>query len=400
MIKWINLQSIVIREGKAMFAVLKYFLAAETKIQMAGIMKQVCLIYVCFWISISDVLCQRITNGDSAAIFFGSQAHLGKIIAHSRSIADLTGSYIWGVETDLSRVRYTADSWSTCNCYSQNGITLSYFNYNNAKELGSSINFAVFAEPQLTYSRLIVSFRAAAGISYITRAYHPTDNPRNLFFSNRWNGLLLVQLNARYPLSSHWRLRGGTSYNHISNGGSRQPNKGMNFPTFSVGVEYSKPFVQVPPRRKKSIVDNSLHYYFGLSFNSRSVDESAFNSREREIVVGMNCGLYKPVSRMHAAGFGLEAFHDNAVKEQVRRNGGSFDHRIVSGLINHHFLFGRFDFSQALGIYLYKDYPTPDEVFQRYSIYYRMLGKLQAGFSLKAHLYIAEQMDVRLRILF
>lgn len=357
---------------------------------------------VCFCCSVTAVTgwCQEPSIADSTRVLLGSQVHFGKILAHSRSIDELTDSYVWGFQTDVSRVRYTEDSWNTCNCYSQNGISISYFNYNNPSELGSSINLALFAEPQLSYSRMSLSFRAAAGISYLTRIYHPVDNPRNLFFSNPLSGLLLVQLSTRYLLNRHWRLRASASYSHISNGGRRQPNKGMNFPTFSLGLEYSKTFLPARRRQKISSSEKSLHYYGGISYNSRSVDESLFNSKERKMVIGLYGGLYKPFARMHAVGLGLEVVRDNALKERARRSGESIDHHVVSGLIKHHLLFGRFDFSQALGIYFYKDYPTPDKVFQRYAIYYKVLKKVQVGFSLKAHLYVAEQMDLRFRILF
>ena len=337
---------------------------------------------------------------DSTTFLVGAQTHFGRILAHSESIKPLTDNYMWGFQADVSRLRHTKKSWNTCNCYSQNGLSFSYFNYNNPRELGSSMNVAVFAEPQLTYGKSSLSFRAAAGISYLTRVYHPADNPRNLFFSNPWSGLLQIQLTTRYPLGKHWRLRGSGSYSHVSNGGSRQPNKGMNFPTVSIGLEYSSAFIKMKRRAKKSMTDKSVRYGAGMSYNTRSVDASGAYSDSRRAVMGLHGGAYKPVSRMHGIGLGLEAFLDHSLKERARQTGESLDHHIVSGLISHHFLFGHFDFMQSLGIYFYKGYPTPDKVFQRYSIYYRLLEKFQVGFSLKAHVHTAEQMDVRLRFLF
>src|SRR5687768_8137435 len=120
-------------------------------------MKSFWLIWFCSSVTLMTGWCQQSSIADSTTVFLGAQAHFGKILAHSRSIEELADSYIWGLQTEISRARYTADSWSTCNCYSQNGISVSYFNYNNPRELGSSINFAVFAEPQLTYSRLSLS---------------------------------------------------------------------------------------------------------------------------------------------------------------------------------------------------------------------------------------------------
>ena len=362
-------------------------------------MKSTGILLVSLMLSINTCFAQQGDAKDSTSVFLGVQGNAGKILAHSRSIADLARGLIGGFQADISRVRYTTASWSTCNCYSRNGIALSYIGFGNPRELGSSYSLALFAEPRLTYGTLWFSLRAAAGISYLDRVYHPDDNPRNLFFSSPWSGLLSLQLSGRYPLSAYWAIVTGGSYQHISNGGNRQPNKGMNFVTVNLGVEYTTKYVRIPRRQKIRHDDKSLRYYLGLTYNTRSVDESSFSSRERKAVLGLQGGAYKPLSRMHAFGIGLEAFQDNALKEQALRRHESFDHRVVSVLARHHFLFGRFDFSQALGFYLYKQYATPDNVFQRYAIYYAFFEKLQAGFSLKAHRYVAEQMDVRVGIL-
>ncbi len=172
----------------------------------------------------------------------------------------------------------------------------------------------------------------------------------------------------------------------------------MNFPTLSLGVEYGPRYQSLYPRARFSMEDKSMHFYAGLFYNSRSVDESNLISQDRKIVIGLQGGFYKPLARMHALGLALEVSHDGALKELARQNYESYDHRIVSGLVRHHFLFGRFDFSQSLGIYLHKEYPNPNSVFQRYAILYRVFEKLQLGFSLKAHLHTAEQMDLRLGV--
>lgn len=363
-------------------------------------MKLACATFLGFIVSVTACWCQPALVADSTTILIGTQAHDGKILPHSKSIADLADSYLWGWQVDIARVRYTQASWNVCNCYSQNGISLSYFDFNNPKELGRSVSLALFAEPQLTYGRFYLSLRAAAGVSYLTRIYHPDKNPRNLFFSSPWSGLLMAQLNTRYRLNPFWILRFGTSYHHISNGGERQPNLGMNFPALSLGVEHATRY-HVGHRRSRYLVqDKSLRYYTGLSYNTRSVSESNVSSNERKIVFGLHGGFYKPISHMHAFGLALELSHDGSLKELALQNNESYDHRVVSGLARHHFLFGRFDFSQAIGFYLHKEYPSAHNVFQRYFIQYRIFEKLQVGFSLKAHLHVAEQMDLRLGLLF
>jgi hypothetical protein len=381
------------------FVPLEYILVLDRSFGYLPLMIKYLAFLYSFFFSCSVCLGQR-SQSDSVVFLTATQLHYGSILPHSKSITHLTDSYLWGMQADVSRVRYTRDAWNTCNCYSQNGFSISYFNFNNPRVLGSSLSLAVFAEPQLTYGRMSLALRAGAGISYLSRVYNPETNPENLFFSSPWSGLLLLQISARYHLNDNWSLRLNTAYHHISNGGKRQPNKGMNFPTLGAGVDYSLKHFAIPRRAKIPLVDRSLHFYGGLFYNTRSVDESNFESGKRKIVIGLQAGFYKPLARMHALGLGFEASHDSALKTQALQENLTFDHHIVSGLIRHHFLFGRFDFSQALGIYLHKEYRTPEEFFQRYALEYRIWRKVNLGFSLKAHLHTAEQMDVRLGLQF
>lgn len=363
-------------------------------------MERVWGIFVVMLISIGACYCQRISVADSTTVSIASQLSFGKILPHSKTIADLTNSYMWGWQADVSRIRYTKASWSICNCYSENGISLSYFNFNNPKELGSAINLALFAEPQLTLRRLFISLRAGMGVAYVTRVYHPDLNPRNLFFSTPWNGLLMLQLSTRYRLAPQWTLRLSASYHHISNGGKRQPNKGMNFPLIGLGVDYATKHQNLHPRARHSRPDKTLRYYAELSYNTRSLSEVNVASDERAVVWGLHAGLYKPIAHMHALGVGLELSHDGLLKELARQDPDTYDHRVLSALVMHHLLFGRFDFSPAIGFYIHKEYPEPNSVFQRYAMYYQMFEKLRVGFTLKAHLQVAEQMDVRLGMVF
>jgi hypothetical protein len=353
--------------------------------------------FLIFLFSVESIA-QR-SSKDSTTVFFGSQLHYGLIIPHAADLTDIAKSNPFGITAEVSRIRHTQKAWSLCNCISQNGVAISYFNFNNPEELGSGINVIMFTEPQLTIQKLNLSVRAAAGLSYLSNIYHPENNPNNLFFSKPISGLLQVQFNSRFWLSDYWTLRTGVSYNHISNGGARQPNKGMNFPMVNLGVEHAVNPLPFRARKKLSLPDRSVQYYAGVFFNTRAVDESGLTNN-RKAVVGIQSGFFKPVGYMHGAGAAIEFSRDGVLKERARLSQENYDHRIVSLLLRHHFLFGRFDLSQALGIYLYHDTPHKHNVFQRYALEYALSRRFKAGFSLKAHLHVAEQMDVRVLTIF
>ena len=171
----------------------------------------------------------------------------------------------------------------------------------------------------------------------------------------------------------------------------------MNFPTVSIGAEYSIGRIRLAPREKHYASKNTMQYYAGLFFTTGKVSTT---DDLRKPILGLSGGFYKPFARMHGIGVGVELVNDWSLKERSKQSVEYIDHYIVSGLLRHHFLFGKFDFSQALGFYLYKKYPTPNNIFQRYALAYRITKHIELGFSLKAHLAVAEQMDVRVNYLF
>ncbi len=347
---------------------------------------------------VGEAFGQKGLPGDSTILYLGGQAHYGFIIAHRSAIRPLIkDTNPWGLSVEMSRLRYTQSAWNACNCYSQNGLSLMYFNFDNPEVLGSSVNLVAFAEPNLAFKTFNVSLRAGLGLSYLTKVYHWESNPENVFFSNPLSGILLLQLTGRVWLSESLGIRLSAAYHHISNGGSQQPNLGMNFPTVGIGAEYSIGRVRLVPRGKRHSSTNNLQYNAGLFFTTRKVSN---DDDERKAVLGFSSGFFRPFARMHGIGADIEMSIDWSLKERNKQSAEYIDHYIVSGLVRHHFLFGRFDFSQAIGFYLYKKYPTPNSIFQRYILEYRITKNLQLGFSLKAHLAVAEQMDVRASYLF
>jgi hypothetical protein len=170
----------------------------------------------------------------------------------------------------------------------------------------------------------------------------------------------------------------------------------MNFTAVSVGAEYSIGRIDLAAKEKYSALKNAMQYYAGLFFTTGKVSPL---DDLRKPILGLSGGFYRPFARMHGIGMGIEFVQDWSQKERSKQS-EDVDHYILSALLRHHFIFGKFDFSQAIGFYLYKKYPTPNSIFQRYALTYRLTNHVELGFSLKAHLAVAEQMDLRLNYLF
>lgn len=327
--------------------------------------------------------------------YFAFKPQYGFIIPHSITIRDVSGYNPYGLETEFGWHLTGANEWNRCNCYSKAGFSLLHANYNAPDVLGSSTNLIAFAEPFFNYKGWVMtSLRMGVGISYLSETYDAETNPENLFFSSPVSFLVHIDLNLTRFISDQWFVQAYFKYNHISNGGVEEPNKGMNFPTYGMGLGYSFHTPRFTEREKKALerptpLISSLHT-FGTIRNSAEGEET---SRHRP-AVGMAFKMRKNVSRINALNLGLEGILDFATREKIEKEGLDRDYKQFSLLLGHDFVFGKFIFSQYWGTYLYAPYYPKKNFFQRYSLTYNLFHRFRLGVTLKAHAEVAENFNV------
>ena len=149
-----------------------------------------------------------IAQTDTSISQKGIQAklHYGFIFAHSQHVQNTAGSHPLGLEIEFIKQRMDTAAWKLCNCYPTTGLSLSYFNFNNAV-LGHGFSIAYFLEPSYRISkRAQFRFRGNIGISYNTNPYHTQRNPANMSYSTQLNGFAQVGLSGAYQVGSRWLI--------------------------------------------------------------------------------------------------------------------------------------------------------------------------------------------------
>lgn len=323
---------------------------------------------------------------------------IADIWIHSKKVEKYASAAPRGFQLEWSRFNISEKSWRQCNCYARSGIAAVIYDYGNPDELGQSYNLFYFVEPYFSVEKKITfSYRAGIGLTYLNRVYHPLENPDNQFFSSPLSGILFLGLNVNYQLSKQWFLNTGLLYNHISNGGLKQPNVGMNFPTWSVGIDHVlMPNAGPLPTYEKAVPDMSGIWFAHVLWTVKTVQMTDEWPEVQPSVLGAELGYLKPISNTNGLSLGMEVIHDGAWKEEIRRNQNRQSPHSLSLLLGHHFLIGQFSFSQQFGLYTLKNFnDMPSLVYQRYGIYYTTANGIRMGFTMKAHLETAEIMDIR-----
>lgn len=335
-----------------------------------------------FFLFFSDVTAQ--TNKRMSL-----EGQYGFIIPHSQDLKEISQSNPFGVNIHYQAMNMGKNRWNACNCFHYLGVQLSYHNFANRDIIGSAYSISGTFEPVLWKNeKLSFSLLSGMGVSYLDKVYHEITNPENIFFSSPISFILFVTPKIEYRFGENWSSQLTVAYNHISNGGQSQPNKGINYPMMGIGVNryfQSAPF----PKYEKSSLPKTFQWYVETAFTTRESDWS----EGRNPVFSLVGGFYKNLTAVNAIGAGLEITKDYSLEVEERRA----EALMPAPFIAHHFLFGRIDFSQRFAFYTQKPSGYNDFLFyQRYSLMYRLINDFYLGFSLKAHGHVAENMDVRI----
>lgn len=327
----------------------------------------------------------------------GVGAQHGFIFAHSEAVENTRGAHPTGVEAILSWQRNDSAIWNLCNCFPRKGLLLAYYDY-DAGVLGRSATAAYFLEPTYRLSRgSFFAFRGAAGLSYLTNPYHPVKNPSNRSYSTSVSAYLLLGVGLWFRVGEQWWLNSSVNYQHESNGGLREPNKGINWPTAGLALSYqqqSRPYysgVRYKERTWRGRPPQGEVALFGIA--RRNLDE---RGRSRRLpLIGLAVQGSKQVGRISNLTLGAEVYRDEELRLDLRKDSIDAPPVLAGVQAGHQFILGRFLFSQSLGVYVFDKTPYFDRLYHRWALQYQVGKHMGIGISLKAHRHVADFADLR-----
>jgi hypothetical protein len=338
-------------------------------------------------------------RGKQKPVFsLGAGVQHGFIFAHSPAVENTKGANPTGVELTFSWQRNDQAVWDLCNCFPRKGLLLAYYDY-DTRILGKSVTAAYFLEPSYRLGKnIFFSFNTAVGVSYLTNPSDSVHNPTNLSYSTHLSGYLRVGTGLWFRLNDHWWLNGSINYQHESNGGLKEPNKGINWPTAGIALSYQhnpRAYYRGVRKKDKFWKDLPVRWDAGIFGMAKRVVDEHGQSR-RLLLAGLSFQGSKQVGRIQALTAGAEIFTDRALRYRLKQDTLDASATRAALLLGHEFLLGKFIFSQRLGIYVFNPSGYFDDVYHRWGIHYRIDRHWGAGFHLLAHRHVADFIDLRL----
>ena len=346
-------------------------------------------------LSVGAAHAQEALDSLSSVKLVGLKFHKGSVIIHSRDLRPVKDSYPTGIELNLAWHKVSRNAWESCECYPKVGVSLSFWDFDNPEVLGQGFTGLFYVEPVFAaHRKLSYSVRAAFGLSYQNAPYHSVNNPNNLSYSTYVAFPLQLGGSLNYQLDTRWRINFSLMYNHISNGGIREPNKGINWPSLALGAAF---YLDTPVFLKRGEThwrDNGppmkrLDLTFFLAYEEPESKLYLFSP-------GIEIKWSKQFARINAFTIGGEVLYDNGTRYIIELNGDEASPAKAGLAIGHEFLLGSFLFSQQFGVYIYKPYDIHSDIYQRYGLVYKFDQHLNVGVNLKVHGHVANFMDMRI----
>lgn len=322
---------------------------------------------------------------------FGIRFYRGSIFAHSVDVENTKGSRPFAIEFDYSKRLQGEKIWNTCRCYPTVGFIGGYTNYDN-EILGMGAHLGYFVQYHfIQRSWISPAIRALGGFSYNNRPNHETKNPLNQSYSLPVN--FAIQLACLLEMRLHEKLTVdlSLSFNHISNGGIRQPNKGINWPSLGFGAYYT-PNYQAFINRKNHIPErlNPRPWFIRATAYSSGHTETIAEKKDLFLVFGAELlgGYY--INNLQSLLTGIEWNYDQARTRRIYTDELNAHAHRLSLVVGHEFILGDFRFTQKLGAYFLDDLKTSRPIYHKWGIAYLHKSGMIAGIELKAHRHIAE----------
>ncbi len=337
------------------------------------------------------------SHSDSTKVVkqIGLKVHQGFVLIHSRELRSIRNSYPTGLEFDFAWHKISQKAWESCHCYPKTGIATSFWDYDNREVLGYGITSMFYIEPVFGARNAIsFSIRAAFGLSYQTKPYHPENNPDNLSYSTFIAFPLQLGGSVHFRIKPKWYLDVTLVYNHFSNGGIKEPNKGINWPTAAIGVGHYLKRPEFKDRvknnwRELQKPESRFDVTFFMAFKEPVSKLYMFSP-------GIELKYSRQVSRINALTGGTEIIADNFASYDMELAGIDESHIKWSFAVGNEFILGKFLFSQQIGVYVYNHYSPSDDIYHRWGLAYRIGRNLTAGINLKVHRHIADFIDFRI----
>src|SRR5450631_1125424 len=173
-------------------------------------------------------------------LLFGGSYYYGSFIANDPRL-----QYVQDGRTVLGEISIASQTsgkkeWQRASGNPEIGLAFLYGRSGSSQYIGSLSSLVPFINFHLYRTGIFaVNFRLGAGATWVQKIFNPETDYKNLVIGTHLNACINLVLASRIQILPRTGLDLGVSFTHISNGGIRVPNLGLNIPSLMAGIRYS-----------------------------------------------------------------------------------------------------------------------------------------------------------------
>ena len=320
--------------------------------------------------------------------------HYGFLYAQHLEM-ELFNAHFPAFEVSIQQITYGKHRWERAYNYPLIGLTFMYSGMGNSPSLGKTYALMPFINfPLYKYRDLMIGFRLALGLGYITKPFDRLTNYKNLAIGSNLNAAVNLMLEARYRINYYLTLSAGISLQHFSNGSLKLPNYGLNAPLVSVGAAL-RPFKEnkniddrfyAPTDPFEAVVRRTMEFNIGGLVGYKNM-QAVFG--QNFIVYHLFENTFFQISKKSKVGFGVDFSYDPSQLKILEKNGTPVDNnlKIIRPGINgaYQLIMSRIGFIFNMGCYLAGAEKSNGPLYEKFTFQYNFSKNLFAAVMLKVH---------------
>lgn len=310
----------------------------------------------------------------------------GFLLPHRSIMKHLVQGHSLGGEISLIYQTNGTEEWHQSFNNPRYGFSAYFSDFGFKEVLGVAYGAYMFGElPFIKQNGWNFSGKKGAGLAYVTEIFDQHENPKNNSISTHLNILLVLGLNVSKQFNQS-ELSLSLDMTHISNGGAKMPNLGLNVPYLSLGyTHFLKPL--------KFSDNNSSDFSKYLISDHWSMNVAGVGSAKQVyptggdnyLAVGLGFYAQKRFKRKVAAEFGLDFMLNQSHTRFAPPSATQMDVLQV-GLYTAYVLpVNRFSFVLGIGGYLKNNLGTDGFIYNRFGARYSLSDHWVVNMTIKSH---------------
>jgi len=328
-------------------------------------------------------------NSLSKGLHIETSYGYGFVMPHHKSIEYFLEDHIQTFDIIVSKATYGTKYWNQLYSYPYYGLGFNRSNLGNKNVFGYANALYMFIKGPFwgASNKINIGYQMSFGAAYLTKCFDIDENYENLAIASHINVFIGLAIQSSIPLSDRLAITNSARVTHFSNGAIKQPNKGLNIFTGTIGLIYQlnpytperiiKELPQLDDKNEYSIV-----YAAGVKRISRYENEKQFAS---SLAIDFNRN-YSTKGRWCA---GIDLFFDQSNKELStnldKPDALNTDLYQVGIHAGHDLVLGKFSIVINLGGYIYAPVETLAPIYTRTGFRYRINNKIITNLTLKSH---------------